>query len=127
MRRTVAPSVRGMTTANARAPEDVDVLLEDAFVLRDVTALDGVFADGAVLVDGDAEARGRAAIALLLAGLWTRDRTYVASVRRIVRTGDTALVLADAGLHVLRRDGDGSWRSAISLLRLDPSSERRHP
>ena len=33
---------------------------------------------------------------------------------------DTALVVAAAGIHVLRRGGDGAWRAAISLLELDP-------
>jgi mannose-6-phosphate isomerase-like protein (cupin superfamily) len=34
-----------------------------------------------------------------------------------------ALVLGAAGLHVLRRGTDGTWRAAISLLDLEPTGE----
>jgi hypothetical protein len=44
-----APSVALMKTVAARAPEDLDTLLEDAFVLRDGAALSSLFADGAVM------------------------------------------------------------------------------
>jgi hypothetical protein len=123
----VAPSVTAMTTAGARTPEELDTLLEDAFVLRDSAALDGLFADGAVLTEaGGLEARGGEEIARALAELWARDRTYVASARRVLRTRDTALVVAHAGVHVLRCDDAGMWRAAISLLELDHQPDWRN-
>lgn len=104
-------------TAAARTPEELDTLFEDAFVLRDRAAFDELFDDGAVLVDaGVLEARGGEAIGHALAELWARDRRYVSSPRRVLQARDTALVIADAGVHVLRRGGDRSWRVAISLL-----------
>ena len=106
-------------TAPARTPEELDALLEDAFVLRDRFALDGLFDDAAALEAGGLEARGSEAIGGALAKLWTRDCTYVAHPRRVLQTGDLALVISDAGIHVLRRGSDGGWRAALSVLELD--------
>jgi hypothetical protein len=41
----------------------------------------------------------------------------------VLQSRDTALVVADAGLHVVRRGSDGAWRAAISLL--DPIEPTR--
>jgi hypothetical protein len=68
------------------------------------------------------EARGGEAIGRALAKLWAGDRTYVARTTRVLRTRDTALVIADAGLHVVFRGRDGTWRAAISLLDLHTST-----
>jgi len=50
---------------------------------------------------------------------WDRQFTYVARTRHVLQVRDTALVVADAGIHVLRRGGDGAWRATISLLDLE--------
>lgn len=111
-------------TAGARTPEELDTLLEDAFVLRDHAECDALFDDAAVLMEaGGMEARGGEAIGRALAELWARDYTYVARPRRVLQTRDTALVVADAGIHVLRRGSDGAWRAAISLLDLDTTTQ----
>ena len=68
---------------------------------------------------GGTPARGREAIGQALAELWDRDRTYVARTRQVLQTRDTALVVADTGIHVLHRGRDGTWRATISLLDLD--------
>jgi hypothetical protein len=105
----------------APTPEDLELLLEDAFVVRDGAALADLFEPRAVLlVTGEPrEVRGRAAIARAAASGWARDRTYVAEPQRVVQTGDTALVLASRGLSVVHRGPDGAWRYAIALLALD--------
>ncbi len=109
-------------TAGARTPEELDNLLEDAFVLRDRAGFDAVFDDGAVLMgSAGLEARGREAIGHAIAELWARGCTYVARPGRVLQTRDTALVVAEGGIHVLRRGSDGAWRSTISLLNLDTS------
>jgi mannose-6-phosphate isomerase-like protein (cupin superfamily)/ketosteroid isomerase-like protein len=111
-------------TQGAPTPEDVDTFLEDVFVLRDPTMVDAVFDDDAVLVEaGGLGARGGEAIARAVAALWAGDAMYVAHAHRVLQAGDTALVVADAGLHVLRRGDDRTWRAAISLLALHTSSE----
>ena len=109
----------------ARTPEELETLLEDAFVIRDGEALIELFENGAVLVSSDVqEARGEEEIARLAAALWDRDHTYVADLHRILQARDTALVVADGGINVARRGRDGVWRYAIALLSLERLQER---
>ena len=85
------PSFAAMT-AGARTPEELDALLEDAFVQRDRSVTDTLFDDRAVLVEsGGLEARGGVAIAATIAELWRRNRIYVARPGQVLRTHDTAL------------------------------------
>jgi Domain of unknown function (DUF4440) len=105
-------------STGARTPEELEALLEDAFVTRDVEALTAMFGPGAILAVGGAPgaARGATEIGRLAAVLWEADRTYVADPRRIVQAGNTALVLGDQSINVVRRGSDGGWRYAIALL-----------
>lgn len=105
----------------ARTPEELDALLEDAFVLRDAGAFASLFEARALLVAGDGAGavRGSKEIALLAAVLWSGDFTYLADPRRVVQAHDLALVLATHGTSVVRRGPDGTWRYAISLLAID--------
>jgi hypothetical protein len=116
-------------TEGARTPEELEALLEDAFVTRDAEALTRMFAEGAVLaVDADKEAaRGAEEIGRLATVLWEGDRTYVAEPCRVVQARDTALVLAARGINVVRRGSDGAWRYAIALLLLEsiPTKEEQ--
>jgi uncharacterized NAD(P)/FAD-binding protein YdhS len=108
-------------TGGARTPEELELLLEDAFVTRDTAALTAMFADGGVLAagaGGEAEARGARAIAAFAEELWKHERTYLARPRRVVQARDTAVVLG-SGVSALRRGADGAWRYAIALLSLD--------
>lgn len=110
--------------AGARTPEELDTLFEDAFLLRDAAALAELFHPRAVLVveGGRRTAHGRDEIAAAAAELWAGGHSYLAGARRVVQSRDTALVLGEGGVHVLRRDDD-SWRYAISLL----DNTRRSP
>ncbi|HEV2057988.1 MAG TPA: hypothetical protein VGR11_01445 [Solirubrobacteraceae bacterium] len=105
----------------ARTPEELDALLEDAFVLHDSRALASLFEARALLVAGDGagELRSSEEIALLAPVLWSGDFTYLADPRRVVQAHDIALVLATHGTSVVRRGPDGAWRYAISLLVID--------
>lgn len=107
--------------AGARTPEELETLLEDAFVLHDHHALALLFHPSAMLVarGGLPEARGRRQIARLAAQLWDCQHLYLADPRRVLQVRDTALVLAGSAINVVRRGDDGSWRYAISLLDLD--------
>ena len=109
----------------ARTPEELETLLEDAFVLRDQRALAQLFQPGAMLVAGGGllQARGQQQIARIAAELWDLDRSYLADLRRVLQARDTALVLAGHAVNVARRSNDGSWRYAISLL--DPGQAGR--
>ncbi len=114
-------------STGARTPEELEALLEDAFVMRDTTALSAMFADGAVFALRGADARGAAEIGRLASALWDADRTYVAAPRRVVQARDIALVLADCAVNVARRERNGDWAYAIALLSFDATTakERR--
>jgi hypothetical protein len=107
--------------AGAGTPEELETLLEDAFVLHDQQALAQLFHPGAMLVVGAGlpEARGRRQIAHLAAQLWDPQRLYLADPQRVLQVRDTALVLAGRAINVVRRGDDGFWRYAISLLDLE--------
>lgn len=110
--------------AGARTPEELETLFEDVFVTRDRQTLAQLFEEGALLVAGDGaqEARGEAEIVHLATAMWERDRTYLADPRRVLQARDTALVVAQTGIHVMRRGGDRAWRYAISLLALNDTT-----
>lgn len=77
----------------ARTPEELDTLLEDAFITDDRRALDDLFEPGAVLI-GSAHVAGRS---------------------NVLQARDTALLVGERSISVaLRRDG--RWRFAIALL-----------
>jgi hypothetical protein len=104
----------------ALTPEELETLLEDTFLIGDREALIGLFENGAVLATGDVqEARGEEEIARFVTALWDREHTYVADPCRVLQARDTALVVADRGINVARRGGDGAWRYAIALLSFD--------
>ena len=110
----------------ARTPEELETLLEDAFVFHDGEALAELFEDAAVLVagDGSREARGGDEIARLAGDMWERNRTYLADPRRVLQARDTGLIVAERGINVVRRGSDGTWRYAIALLsREDTTTE----
>jgi hypothetical protein len=111
----------------ARTPEELETLLEDAFVLRSGEAITELFEDGAVLVtyDGSREARGGPEIEHLATEMWQRNRSYLAEPRRIVQAGNTALIMTEGGANVVRRGTDGAWRYAIALLSQDHLPPRR--
>lgn len=119
----------GAMTPGARTPEELETLFEDAFVVRDGDAVAGLFEEGGLLVMSGApgEARGGRAIARVAAELCTRDLTYLADPRRVLQARDTALVLTDRGVNVVRRGGDGAWRYAIALLALHHTSKEQRP
>ncbi len=101
----------------ACTPEELDALLEDAFVTSEAEALSGMFAEGSALAIGEGPDTAR--------GLWP------SALRRRAPPGgagrDTVLVLADGAINVLRRGSDGAGRYAIALLSLDPTPTREQP
>src|SRR5215207_9694526 len=92
----------------ARTPEDLETLLEDAFVLRSGEAMAELFENCAVLVaDGTREVHGQEEIVRLARQMWQRNRSYLAEPRRIVQAGNTALIMTQHGANVVRRGTDG--------------------
>jgi hypothetical protein len=69
-----------------------------------------------VLGDGSREARGGKEIERLAGDMWESHRTYLADPRRVLQARSTGLIVAAAGINVVRRGSDGGWRYAIALL-----------
>ena len=106
----------------ARTPEELDALLEDAFVVRDRRAVAALFERDALLVDGGArETRGARDIAGWAEETWSRGLTYVGAAPQVLEARDTALVLTREGIAVAQRQRDRGWRYAIALL---PTAQR---
>lgn len=103
-----------------RTPEELETLLEDACIARNVEGLLALFDRAGVLVAADTEhpARGGEQIAQAAAAIWRQQPTYVASPQRVVQAHDIALSVG-GGINVLRRGPDGAWRFAIAWLHLD--------
>ena len=107
--------------SRARTPEELEALLEDAFVVRDRGAVVDLFEpDGLVAARALRTARG-AAIGPFVADLWAQDLTYLARPERVLQARDTALIVAEGAISVVRRSDD-HWRYAISLLHTEPKS-----
>ncbi len=101
----------------AYTPEDLEELLEDAFVIRDSDAAAALFAETGVLAIGlTPPARGRSAIAEAAETFWTRNGIHLAG-GEIVQAHDTALVISPAALTVMRRDPQRRWRYEIVHIR----------
>lgn len=101
--------------ASARTPDELETLLEDAFVLSDADAVADLFSGDGVLV-ADRLGRGRAEITGLSARLCRLGRGYVAEPRRVIEGPDCALIIGDRAISVARLGPDRCWRYMICLL-----------
>lgn len=95
--------------AAAATPEELETLLEDAFVLRDECAFDDLFERRAVVVTSEGPRRRAGAP-------WPAVERYVAERRRIVQAGDCALLIGARTFAVLHRGPDRGWRYAITSM-----------
>jgi hypothetical protein len=104
----------------ARTPEELETLFEDAVVLRSVAEVGRLFLRHGVLLTADGElARGRGEIVALVARRWRRGETYVAEVSEVLQAGDLALVRSGAGVAVVHRGHRRGWRYAIARIRFE--------
>lgn len=117
--------MEGGNSVHARTPEELELLFEDTLMIRDQTALTGLFEDGAVLsVCNGPPAHGGEEIAGLALAIWNGSRSYVASPGQIVQGRDIALTVAGQNIHVMRRSNTG-WRYVIVLQA--ETDERKTP
>jgi hypothetical protein len=101
--------------SGAQTPEELETLLEDAFVVRDRAAVVDLFEpDGLLAVRTRDTARG-AAIGPYVADLWEQGQIYLARPARVLQARDTGLMVGERAISVVRRRDD-HWRFAISLL-----------
>lgn len=110
----------------ARSPEELETMLEDAFVVHDGDALAQLFEPDAVVHTPIREARGREQIDLLIHGLWRRQVTYLADPVAILQEWGIALIVSDLSTNVARRDPNGNWRYTIVFLTPDYQPRARH-
>jgi uncharacterized protein (TIGR02246 family) len=120
----------------AQTPEQIHELFRDGLNARDADSVADLFEETAILVsDPENIVRGRAAIREGLQNFLEMHPTMTLNAARIVRNGDVALLYSDwtiTGLHphgapfsmevrpthIVRRQGDGTWRIVID----DPSA-----
>jgi hypothetical protein len=104
--------------AGARTPEELELMFEDAFVLHDQEVLAQLFEPGALLHPAGwrGPAHGREQIEHLVLDLWHHHVVYVADPQTVLQLGDTALIIGDVAINVVRRGPDGTWRYAIVHL-----------
>lgn len=102
----------------ANTPEELETLLEDAFLTRDVGAMRELYDDSAVLTTGGklSAAHGRLEIAQAAVTLWDQGTTYLADPLDVIQARGTALIVSRDAVSVARRRPNGCWRYAITLL-----------
>ncbi len=113
----------------ASTPEELESLLEDAFVVGDPAALAALFDTAGILAVGqdDVEMCDGAANARFGAAICERGFTYLADPIRVLQAHDMALIVTDRAVNVMRRGSDGRWRYAISLLHTDDTNPNGEP
>jgi|FLYL01.1.fsa_nt_gi ketosteroid isomerase-like protein len=110
-----------------RTPEELEMLLEDASVVRDTDALGRLFVEGALLVRGDSAARGLDAVVRLIPSTWEAGHTHLAGEGQVLQAGDLALAVGRDRISVMRRGQDRRWRYAIVLEREQGMSDAAGP
>jgi hypothetical protein len=112
--------------SGASTPEELESLLEDGLLIGEGAPLVGLFETGATIaIDGEArDARGSEQIARLADELCANGYGYLAGPRRVLQATETALVVGEHAINVVRRGADRRWRYSISLLSFDNTTER---
>jgi hypothetical protein len=95
----------------ASSPEDLELLLEDALVLRDDVAAAALFEDGGVLIERAGGVRGPSHVARLLT-----ERGYLASPSSVTVIRDIAVVVGPRTVNISRRHPHGGWRMVAAIL-----------
>jgi hypothetical protein len=95
----------------AGSPEELEILLEDALLLHDATAVAALFDDRGVLVTGPGSVLGPADAANALA-----EHTFVASPHSATLVGDIAVVVGDRTVNISCRGTDRRWRLVVAIV-----------
>jgi hypothetical protein len=119
------PTVPAMT-AGARTPEELETMLEDAFVMRDAGEVSRLFERTAVVSLGERcpAVRGRAEIARAATAMWSREEPFLAAPLCVLQRGGMALVAGESSTSLARHSGQAGWRYAIALLHSQPQYRR---
>lgn len=105
-------------SAGATCPEELELLLEDACLLSDMSLLSTLFDDDAVLLTrATSQVRGRSAIAEVIIDHVRGAGSYVAAPQVVMQSGRLALIISHTTTSVARRGPDG-WHYVITRLDL---------
>ncbi len=110
--------MRNTTSTGGHTPEELETLLEDGLLARDITAVSELFLPHGTLaigLGGRVEA-GPASPERLSALADARSQCFVADPQLVLHSRRTALVLGMDSLSVARRDRHSRWHYAICLL-----------
>lgn len=103
----------GGNRSNARTPEELEILFEDALMMGDHATLAELFDPRAVLDTGsDCPMRGPGDIVRCALAAWQGTSPYVANPQRVLQVRDLALIVTEQGVNVACRR-DGAWRYVI--------------
>jgi len=102
-------------TVLAQSPEELELLLEDALVLQDATAVAALFQDAGVLVERSGGVRGRNQVASLLA-----QQDYLAAPRSVTVVSNVAIVVGPQTVNVSCRNPGGGWRLVAAIVTATP-------
>lgn len=109
-----------MLSDGARTPEELEVLLEDAFILSDAERVISLFEPNGILVSDRDHPESPAAFT---ARTFSPNQEVVRPAStRILATNDLAISVGE-GVNLSRRGPDGSWRIAISVLKWPPTHQ----
>jgi ketosteroid isomerase-like protein len=104
--------------AGAACPEELEAILEDAFLLRDASMITSLFDNDAVLLTrATSQVHGRSAIAQVIIDHLLDGGSYVAAPQVVMQFGRLALIISGTATSVARRGPDG-WHYVISRLDL---------
>jgi ketosteroid isomerase-like protein len=105
-------------SSSATCPEELELLLEDACLLSDISLLSTLFDNDAVLLTrASSQVRGRSAIAEVIIDHLRGAGSYVAAPQVVMQSGRLALIISHTTTSVARRGPDG-WHYVITRLDL---------
>jgi hypothetical protein len=104
-------------SAGATCPEELELLLEDACLLSDMSLLSTLFDDAVLLTRASSQVRGRSAIAEVIIDHVRGAGSYVATPQMVMQSGRLALIISHTTTSVARRGPDG-WHYVITRLDL---------
>ena len=104
-------------TPGAASPEELELLLEDALLLGDTQAVDGLFTRGGTLAIKGSSPVGRGPEMFLMLSSWNEGVPgNIGGSTCILQARRTALVIGPGSIRVARRTRRGAWRFAICSL-----------
>jgi hypothetical protein len=105
-------------SAGAASPEELEIMLEDACLYCDASALTTLFDNDAVLLTrASSQVRGRFAIAEVIIDHLRDGGSYVAAPHLVMQSGRLALIISSTATSVALRSPDG-WHYVMSQLDL---------